>query len=385
MSRKPFSIILIMVVCLLMNVHALFASADEDQNKSDRNHSSVKGTGTAGRIAKWRTVHQLTDSVMNEANGNIGINVVVPGEKFHLGDGNVLIEGGGETAIKFKEDATFVSAASGTSQNPIFELGRIIKAGDGDPEFRFIYHDDHNDERSVLEFDRKGIVASVKQERGSHFEGFMTSIDKQPVFRLNSFPQMRLEMGAGGDSLVDVAIQRNADATLAFITGDTERIRIDTTGKVGIGTTAPTEALDVNGNVRALGIITPSDGRLKTHVTQLINVLEKLEQVRGVSFEWKEATGRREIGVIAQELESVFPELVFHGQGENYLSVDYSRLTGVLIEGIKELRTEKENQINTLRQDIAFQNERLASLQQHNTELEKRLAALEQAISNKTR
>jgi len=105
-------------------------------------------------------------------------------------------------------------------------------------------------------------------------------------------------------------VQREATATLTFITGTDERLRIDSSGNVGIGTTTPSQKLEVAGKVLATGFMTPSDGRLKIHVTQLLNVLDKLEKVRGVSFEWKEATGRKEIGVVAQELSAVFPELV---------------------------------------------------------------------------
>jgi hypothetical protein len=166
--------------------------------------------------------------------GDVGINVTTPGQKLHLGDGNFLIEGGGETAVKIKRDVTYSGGPSGISQNPIFELGRIIQAGDGDPEFRFLYSDDSAPERSVLEFDRKGIVASVKQDRGSHFEGFISGDDPEPIFRLNSYPKMRLEMGNGGSTPVDVAIQRETTSTLTFLTrdveSDAERIRIDSDG-----------------------------------------------------------------------------------------------------------------------------------------------------------
>ncbi len=163
--------------------------------------------------------------------GNVGINLTAPaGERLHLGDGNFLIEGGGETAIKVKRDIIFTGGPSGISQYPIFELGRIIQAGDGDPEFRFLYSDDNTPERSVFEFDRKGIVASVKPERGSHFEGFIAITDTQPIFRLNSYPAMRLEMGNGGSTPVDVAIQRETTNTLTFITGTTETVRIDPNG-----------------------------------------------------------------------------------------------------------------------------------------------------------
>jgi hypothetical protein len=183
-----------------------------------QNFKKIKGRGTPDRLPKWNTDSTIVDSVVVENVGNIGIGVTTPGEKLHIGDGNFLLEGGGETAIKIKRDVTFTGGPSGTSQFPIFQIGRIIQAGDGDPEIRFMYSDDGTAERSVFELDRKGIAASVKPDRGSHFEGFISGTDPEPVFRLNSFPRMRLEMGNGGSTPVDVAIQREAAATLTFIT-----------------------------------------------------------------------------------------------------------------------------------------------------------------------
>jgi hypothetical protein len=84
-------------------------------------------------------------------------------------------------------------------------------------------------------------------------------------------------------------------------------------------------------------------------VRQLTGVLEKLERIRGVSFEWNElyeslgrASGHREIGVIAQEVEAVFPELVTTWGEDDYRAVEYGSMTGVLIEAIKELKAENE-------------------------------------------
>ncbi len=161
---------------------------------------------------------------------NLGVNVITAGERIHLGDGNLLIEGGGETAVKIKRDIIIANGYSGDSPFPMFQIGRVITAGDGDPELRFLYSDDITPERAVFELDRKGIVASVKTDRGSHFEGFITLTDTQPVFRLNSYPAMRLEMGSGSSTPVDVAIQRETTNTLSFLANEVEEVRVNPNG-----------------------------------------------------------------------------------------------------------------------------------------------------------
>lgn len=118
---------------------------------------------------------------------------------------------------------------------------------------------------------------------------------------------------------------------------------------VGINTNAPAYTLDVAGPAHATSFPTSSDARFKKDVSQLTNVLQKVEQIRGVSFEWNEmyeslgrSTGHREIGLIAQDVEAVFPELVTEWGDENYKAVDYSRFAGVFVEAIKELKAENE-------------------------------------------
>jgi hypothetical protein len=118
-------------------------------------------------------------------------------------------------------------------------------------------------------------------------------------------------------------------------------------GNVGIGSaTDYTHKLDVAGDIQCVALLETSDDRLKTDVRVLDGALDALEGIRGVSFEWSgEAAaagatpGERGIGVLAGEVERVFPELVSSPEG-SYRAVDYTKLTAVLIEAVKQLREE---------------------------------------------
>ena len=83
-----------------------------------------------------------------------------------------------------------------------------------------------------------------------------------------------------------------------------------------------------------------SDARTKKDVNTIDNALDKVNNLRGVEFT-RIADEKRSIGVIAQELEAILPELVAT-DNEGMKSVNYSQITGVLIEAIKELFKEIE-------------------------------------------
>ena len=76
--------------------------------------------------------------------------------------------------------------------------------------------------------------------------------------------------------------------------------------------------------------------------------MDTVKKIRGVSFEWNDKAksvgapaGQKQIGVVAQEVETVFPELV-SSSADGYKAVDYTKLTAVLIEAVKELKAENE-------------------------------------------
>jgi Chaperone of endosialidase len=136
-------------------------------------------------------------------------------------------------------------------------------------------------------------------------------------------------------------------------------------GSVGIGRKTMDERLHVNGDVKADNFVTKSDLRLKTNIEKLENVLDKLDQINGVTFEWNGLDQSPEytneginIGVIAQEVEKVFPEIVSTSDNDGYKSVSYNQLTAVLLEAVNELKAqndELQERIEILEQSISEQ------------------------------
>ena len=101
------------------------------------------------------------------------------------------------------------------------------------------------------------------------------------------------------------------------------------------------------GNViTATNFNTTSDARFKTDIVTIEDAVGLVEQLRGVSFNWVD-TGAPTIGLIAQEVEDVLPELVTTDE-DGYKSVAYSNMVGVLIEAIKD----QQAQIDELREMV---------------------------------
>ena len=88
------------------------------------------------------------------------------------------------------------------------------------------------------------------------------------------------------------------------------------------------------GVVSATNFTASSDERLKTDIATVTNALETLNSLRGVTFSWKE-NGLKSMGVIAQEVEQILPELVTEVDGTK--KVYYDNFVGLLIEAVKEL------------------------------------------------
>lgn len=158
---------------------------------------------------------------------------------------------------------------------------------------------------------------------------------------------------AGKDNLGNHEATTNLKLSVFSISnkgGNNEGLSFDTKGNASFG-----QDVTVNGN-----LYTPSDRNLKSHIETLTTVLQKIDQIRGVSFEYKDqtkyATGVK-IGVIAQELQKVYPEMVTKGK-DGFLKVDYTQLTGMLIQAVKE----QQKEIDGLKIRMDKQQEQINSI-----------------------
>ena len=126
----------------------------------------------------------------------------------------------------------------------------------------------------------------------------------------------------------------DADIGLRWFTAGAEEMRLEDDGD-----------LHVDGDVIAFSTTVPSSIALKDNVNIIDNALEKLNLLRGVSFNYKR-DGRESAGVIAEEVQDVLPQAVksvgnLKNDSKN-LAVNYNALTSVLIEAIKELTAKVE-------------------------------------------
>ncbi len=141
---------------------------------------------------------------------------------------------------------------------------------------------------------------------------------------------------------------------------------------VGVGTTSPTAKLEVNGLFKSFGTTEISDARYKKDIVQISDALNKVAQLRGVNYHWDtEAFANKpfnqdlQMGLIAQEVEKVVPEVVLTG-ADGYKSVDYSSLVALLIEAIND----QQQVIDAQETEISSLNSRASQIDEMRAELD---------------
>ena len=378
-------------------------------------------------------------AVFADASDNVGIGLTNPSKKFHVKGDEILLEdpqGGYKLELNADTNPVTITANDNTGAN---YCGFRLKTNNGGSNPVTAMHvfpsggafvgfgtDARNDTQMIISKSPTSATQTTPEtllvlSNPCLSTGSDIKVGQGPriVFEIPDDQTGNKATGAAIAALKEVDSDTNSQTSLAFYTSDDDEtldqnMTILSDGKVGIGTSSPTEKLTVNGNIAntagdltidsAGDIILDADGgnvtfkdggtaigdlvnessdfvieskvqdkdiifkgddggstitaltldmseagaatfndnvtafsdeRLKDNIETIENGLDKVEQLRGVTYTRDE---KESIGVIAQEVEKILPEIVLTADDEmGTKSVDYSRLTAVLIEAVKDL------------------------------------------------
>jgi len=302
-----------------------FASYYNQQN--GRHEWFVAPSGTAGNTITATQAMTLTVA------GNLGLGTSSPSEKFQLL---------GNSSTYFKITKTSASVECG-----------IILDDSTDSTFWYLYRPAnttqlriYNGSGDKLTFTYAGNIGigvtspETYGLSGKHVEQFGGSTYS---FFHNNTTTVK-SFYAINESGLTAALFTFSSHPLTLGTANTERMRLTSGGNILMGTSSDNgERLYISGNVRATGTITAnSDLTLKKNLLKIENALEKVEQINGYTYEFKSDDSKRHAGVIAQEIQTVLPEIVNKGN-DGILGVEYGNISALLIEAIKEQNIKIKN------------------------------------------
>ncbi|MGB0403742.1 MAG: tail fiber protein [Salibacteraceae bacterium] len=320
---------------------------------------------------------------LNPISNNVGIGTTAPVSELH-------VDGTGTFDIA-QSNGYGVSVRRNTDQSKVVDLF----TGGGKNGNISVYNS------AGVEIVRINAGASNTTFNGTGNFGFGTDSPQSKIHANSSNSSTALQLtnntsgATGGDGFhlsIDAnnaLIQNKESGDIEFNTNSADRMIIKANGDVGIGTTSPSYDLDVVGNinasltVRAAGVALISDKRYKTNISPLNNTLASLELLQGVYHNWDTLNFPKEyfpkgraLGVIAQDMQKIYPELVYENS-DGYLAVDYAKFSAVLLEAIKEQQT----QIETLEAKVESENSKVNNQKVQLDEVNAKLAEQQTQIS----
>jgi hypothetical protein len=144
----------------------------------------------------------------------------------------------------------------------------------------------------------------------------------------------------------------------------------------------------VSGNVKAVNFVSTSDRRLKKNISA-VDGLAAILRLKGVMWNWKDS-GQTDMGVIAQDVEKVFPHSVVTDPTTGYKAVKYNSLIAPLIESTKELYgmcsdsiASLEGRVSQLENENRDKSQEIQKLKAENEQVKARLDRIERMLLSK--
>ncbi len=353
-----------------------------------------------------------TDRFIVKGDGNVGIGTATPAQVFDV------VKTTGDANIRMKTDAGD-SDAGLILQNDARTWKINTKAGYSD----------------ALAFeDVNSSVTAMVMEKVTGYVGIGTT---DPAYKLDVSGGMRVLSANGSNfwserSDSEYDIQQAAGSTKRGFTvhpsttgGDVVNFYANNagsyvqaltirnvSGRVGIQNSNPLYPLAVGGDVSiaaganlrfdatvvctSAGCTSSSDKRLKENIQPLDFSLQKLLSLNAVQYDWKDKAkfgAQHEIGLIAQDLEKVYPEVVHTDKDSGFKTVSYGKLVAPIIEALKVFnkriaqlfdRTEKNaREIASVKEENAELKARIEKSEKENAELKLRLERIEKSLNSK--
>jgi len=273
------------------------------------------------------------------SHGNVGIGVNNPLEPLAIG----------ETFAEF--NGTYITISDTGS----YGLSGIVM-GESADHYATVLYSEHNDAFAILQ--RAGFTYTVLQAiqgkvgigevNPPQFKLQVKSDGEGDGLRVDSHTGNQMfRVRQNSDNSCEIQVSDNTGAVKAMIRSNGDSYFNG--GDVGIGTTSPNYTLDVRGTIGNNTTLYHSDRRWKKDIAPLNDALESVTRLRGVSYQWKRDEypdmnfpDGRQIGLIAQEVEAVVPEVV-HTADDGFKSIDYAKLLAVMAEAIKTQQEQIEN------------------------------------------
>ena len=281
--------------------------------------------------------HADTDSLFLDTNGNVGIGTTQPGTRLHI-QGDCWAGGDQGTArgfIAHGVDGGYFQVKYGTAWNTRIKALGVKKAG-------WQYYDGQWQDGLTLSNGNIGIGT------------------QDPQYNLDITGHLRVS-----ENIILDAGKVITSPGRMHISGEELLYVLNKDGVIIGKEFGGTGDLTVQGLINGV-VVGNSDLRWKENIEPIQNALDIIADLRGVTYTWTDASRGNgvQIGVIAQEVEQVLPEVV-HTDSQGYKSVEYAKLVVPLIEAVKALKS----------QNVELQSENMA-LKQENEDIRQALAKI---------
>ena len=236
----------------------------------------------------------------------------------------VVLPGGSQYEVQINDGSSHI-AASSFHYN---DTNKILRVGDITNQDTYISMSDDHGYVCIA-----GALATMGDYHGVTDGTYLSNDDSNKVTKFQCEGVVTIGdydwSGYGTDTHIEV-------------NDDNSQISMSAIGGVIVNALATGGSIDVAGSSK--GVLQPavSDYRLKENIEPIKNALDKVLNLNGVTFQYKKENDRKKyIGLIAQEVEKVLPEVVF--KKDDYYGINYKLVVSTLIEAVKERQKQIEN------------------------------------------